>query len=52
MVKIYNSTSDWNITNLSEDVIKYIERVGYFGYEYSGHNDDKYWACNTRVNLE
>ena len=25
--KIYNSTSDWNITNLSEDVIKYMYDV-------------------------
>ena len=47
--KIYNSTSDWNITNLSEDVIKYIERVGYFGYEYSGHNDDKYWLATQEL---
>lgn len=43
--KIYNSTTDWNITNLSSEVRRYIERIGYYGYEYPGHETDKYWLA-------
>ena len=43
--KVYNSTNDWNITNLSKEQREYIELVGYFGYDYPGHRTDKYWLA-------
>jgi len=43
--RVYNSTNDWNVTGLSSDTIHYIELVGYYGYEYSGHNNDRYWLA-------
>lgn len=47
--KIYNSTTDWNVTNISSDVRRYIERIGYFGYEYNGHQTDKYWLATQQL---
>ena len=43
--KIFSSTTDWNVTNLSSDVRRYIEKFGYFGYEYPGHQTDRYWLA-------
>lgn len=43
--KIYNSTNDWSITNLSKEQREYIELVGYFGYDYPGHRTDNYWLA-------
>ena len=47
--KIYSSTTDWNVTSLSSDIRRYIERVGYFGYEYPGHKTDKYWLATQQL---
>ena len=43
--KTFNSTSNWNITSISPETRRYIEKVGYFGYEYPGHQTDKYWLA-------
>ena len=43
--RVYNSTNDWSVTNLSNDQKNYIEMVGYFGYEYPSHNNDRYWLA-------
>ena len=37
--------TDWSIVNLSEDVRDYIEKVGYYGYEYPGHQTDRYYIA-------
>lgn len=47
--KIFNSTSDWGVTNISSEVRRYIEKVGYFGYEYPGHNNDRYWLATQEL---
>ncbi len=47
--KVYNSTTDWNVTSISTDVRRYIERIGVFGYEYSGHQTDKYWLATQQL---
>ncbi len=41
----YSSTTDWSITNLSDEQKEYIELAGYFGREYPSHNNDKYWMA-------
>lgn len=43
--RVYSSTGDWNVTGLSVDQRRYIEKVGYFGYEYPGHGNDRYWLA-------
>ena len=43
--RVYSSTNDWNVTGLSVENRRYIERVGYFGYEYAGHGNDRYWLA-------
>lgn len=43
--KIYDSTTDWAITKLTDEQIDKIEKIGYFGYEYQSHNTDRYWLA-------
>lgn len=38
-------TADWSVTSFSEELKKYIELVGYYGYEYPGHNNDYYYIA-------
>lgn len=47
--RVFNSTTDWSITNLSQTDIEYIEMVGYFGYEYPGHKTDNYWLAAQKM---
>jgi len=42
---IYNSTNDLTISNLSEKQIEYIQGISYFGYEYKGHTDYRYYMA-------
>ena len=43
---IYNSTSDFSITNLSKDQIDYIKLISYYGYDYKEHKGDiKYYLA-------
>ena len=37
--------TDWSSIDLSEDVRDYIEKVGYYGYEYPGHQTDRYYIA-------
>ena len=43
--EIYSSTTDFGITNLSNDVIEYIRLVAYYGYDYEGHNSMNYYLA-------
>ncbi len=43
--RTYNSTTDWSVYNLSEEQKEYIELAGYFGREYPGHDNDRYWMA-------
>lgn len=46
---IYNSTYDFSVSNLSEDKIKYIKDVSYFGYGYNGQNDYRYYMASQEI---
>lgn len=37
--------TDWSSLNLSNDLKDYIEKVGYYGYEYPGHQNDLYYIA-------
>ena len=37
--------TDWSSVNLSEEIRDYIEKVGYYGYEYPGHQTDRYYIA-------
>ena len=39
----YSSTTDWSITGLSDEVIRYVRLVAYYGYDYSGHQTMRYY---------
>ena len=40
------STGDWNITSLNSDQRRKIELIGYYGYEYPGHQENvKYYMA-------
>ena len=41
----YNSTTDWSVVGLTDEQEDYIEKVGYFGYEYPGHQTDRYYMA-------
>ena len=43
--KYYDITTDWSMTNLSDELKEYIEKVGYYGYEYPGHNTNYYYIA-------
>lgn len=46
---IYSSTYDFYLSNLSEEQIKYIKNVSYFGYGYSNHSDIKYYMAAQEI---
>ena len=50
--EIYSSTTDWNVTNLSKDVINYIRLVAYYGYDYVGHNTINYYLASQELMWE
>lgn len=41
----YNATADMEITDLTDQQIKQIELIAYYGYGYSGHTDPKYYLA-------
>lgn len=43
--KTYNASTTWNVTNLTNDQKQKIEKIGYYGYEYPGHQTDKYYIA-------
>jgi len=42
--RVFNS-GGWNVMNISAQQRHYIELVGYYGYEYPGHQTDRYWLA-------
>lgn len=42
---IYNSTTDFSLSNLSLDKLNYIKSLIYFGYGYEGHTNYKYYMA-------
>ena len=47
--KTYNSTSDWSKTGLSEETQKYLEKIGYYGYEYPNHQTPNYYIATQEL---
>ena len=47
--RTYNANSNWNASNISPEKQIYLEKLGHFGYEYSGHNTDKYYLATQEL---
>ena len=43
--KYYDIGTDWSKVNFSDDLKNYIEKVGYYGYEYPGHKSNYYYIA-------
>lgn len=43
--RVYNSSNNWGVTNISAEKQKYLEKIGYYGYEYPNHQTDKYYIA-------
>ncbi len=41
----YKATDDLSVSGLSEEVLKKIRLIAYYGYNYTGHNDNKYYMA-------
>ena len=46
---VYSSTEDWSITNLDNEEKNYIRLVAYYGYDYPGHNNMKYYLATQEL---
>jgi len=46
--RVFNS-GGWNVMNISSQQRHYIELVGYYGYEYPGHQTDRYWLATQQL---
>ncbi len=46
--KVYD-TGDWSLTDFSEEDRLLIEKIGYYGYEYPGHNTDRYYIATQEL---
>lgn len=47
--KVYDSYKDWSKVNFSDETKNYIEKLGYYGYEYPGHQTDKYYIATQEL---
>ncbi len=47
--KYYDISSDWSQINFTDEQKKYIELVGYYGYEYPNHNTDNYYIASQEL---
>ena len=47
--KTYDSTNDWSKTTLTKEKQQYLEKIGYYGYEYPGHQTDKYYIATQEL---
>ncbi len=43
--KVYDITYDWSSVNLSNETKEYLEKIGYYGYEYPAHQTDRYYIA-------
>ena len=48
-VHTYSSYSDWSKSGFSEDVKRKMELIAYYGYEYPGHNNLKYYMATQEL---
>lgn len=47
--KIYDSYPDWSKTGLTDEKQLQIEEIGYYGYEYPGHQSPKYYIATQEL---
>lgn len=47
--KVYDVYTDWSKTNLTQETRDYIEKLGYYGYEYPGHQTDRYYIATQEL---
>lgn len=43
--KLYDYYYDWSISNTSDELKERIEKIGYYGYEYPGHQTEYYYIA-------
>ena len=43
--------TDWSAVDMSDELKSTLEKIGYYGYEYPGHQTSRYYYCNSRVNM-
>ena len=41
----YNSSKDWSQTSFSKEQQEQLEKIGYYGYEYPGHQTPEYYLA-------
>ena len=41
----YNTYTDWSAVNFSDEVKALIEKIGYYGYDYPGHQTNYYYIA-------
>ena len=47
--KWYEVSRDWENIEFSSETKNYIEKIGYYGYEYPGHNTDLYYIATQEL---
>ena len=48
----YSSTTDLSVTGLSNELIRYLRLVAYYGYDYDGHNTMNYYLAGQEMMWE
>lgn len=43
--KYYDIYTDWSTVNFSDEIKELIEKIGYYGYEYPGHQTNYYYIA-------
>lgn len=43
--KYYDIYTDWSTVNFSDEIKELIEKIGYYGYEYPGHQSNYYYIA-------
>lgn len=41
----YDIYDDWSTVNFSDELKEYIEKIGYYGYDYPGHHNNYYYIA-------
>lgn len=47
--KVYDVYTDWSMVNFSDELKSLIEKIGYYGYDYPGHQTDYYYSATQEL---
>ena len=47
--ELYHSTNDFSISSLSKEQIQYVQSISYFGYQYPGHDDYRFYMAAQEI---